>query len=73
MTMELDREKLFAVESVLQKLLANMLDLIHKCYPSEPSSSIQAPSANQMMRLLQDCRVSTESLLMLGIGLPADG
>ena len=53
-TMELDREKLFAVEAVLQRLLSNLLELVHKCYPSD--SPIKAPSANQMMRLLQDCR-----------------
>ena len=46
--MELDREKVMELESVLHRLSENIADLIQKCF----SDKIKSPSANQMMRLL---------------------
>ena len=64
--MELDREKVMDLETVLHRLSENIADLIKKCY----SEKLKSPSANQMMRLLQDCRLGATELLNLGIGLP---
>ena len=49
-------------------VLKNCLELFEKCYKSETNA---VPSTNQMLRLCQDTREAVESLLMLGIGLPA--
>ena len=62
--MKLDKTKILEAETKLNTLLKELVNL------TASSSSEQPLTANQLLKLVQVARVSAESLLLLGIGLP---
>ena len=61
--MKLDKAKILEAEANMNSLLKELLQMTN-------SAASKSDASNQLLKLVQVARVSAESLLLLGIGLP---